>query len=858
MKSTKYITLIFLIGSVHQLLAQAIEEPWLKRNWNDMIAHYNIYFNAKQKLENSISTLARKHQDDFNTIIDVFPYGSEADANSIKDPLEIAMKKASKVIQNKPNSKWVDDAYFLIGQTQFFSGDYFSSIETFQFVNKSFKDPRTKILSQLWLMKSYIQQNKYDDAEAIYSLLKEAIIKYPTIKRDLFIAAGDLMVKQNKKNEAIDLLTKGVTKLKDKTLRYRTYFVLGQLYMSLEDYPKASTSFIKVLKLNAPYEYVFQANLGMAKSTANNDRQGIQKTKKYLRRMLDDDKNTDYFDQIYYELAKLEFSTKNNAEGLAYMKESARNSSSNQIQKTKTYLYLADYYFNNRLYPNAQAYYDSTIAEIPDNYPDVQKIKSKHAVLSRLIENIQTIYEQDSLLRLSFLDRAELDQKINTLIRAEREKERIAAEEAALRRDQELMNTNNNSSLSGQNNTGGVWYFYNASAVARGTNEFNRLWGRRPYANFWRYINKTSMTDVLIGDNTDTEEEPGEDSYNSFDDQEQQEVMKDIAEDKKKYYEKIPFSQTAQTIAKRKVETAHLDVAKIYFEDLKENERASYHFSTLIDQYPKTSYKPEALFYLTKIALMSGDSVLAQQLSTQVSEEFPSTIYNSILNTKEIPEDNTQTEVLEAYKSMYTAFVNKNYDSVFAIKSYIDLNHAGNSIQDKIDYIHALTIGKTKGKEAYIKELEGIKEVYQGTAISELASYTLRVLLEPEQEKTTELIFDSNLDDVFYYVITGITANEKDVKIKINDFNNDLFSLVPLRISSIVWGDRTLFYIKQFSNKSTAIRYHKEIENKKQFLLNAGLSSLKYYPITEPNFRLLISNKKEIAYIDQFKTILIQ
>ena len=35
-------------------------------------------------------------------------------------------------LQNKPNSKWVDDAYFLIGQTQFFGMDYYSSIETFQ------------------------------------------------------------------------------------------------------------------------------------------------------------------------------------------------------------------------------------------------------------------------------------------------------------------------------------------------------------------------------------------------------------------------------------------------------------------------------------------------------------------------------------------------------------------------------------------------------------------------------------------------------------------------------------------------------------------------------------------------------
>ena len=74
-----------------------------------MIAHYNIYFNAEQKLESCVSNLAKKHKDDFNRVIDVFPYGTEKESKSIKEPLEAAMKKSSKVIQNKPTSTWVAD-----------------------------------------------------------------------------------------------------------------------------------------------------------------------------------------------------------------------------------------------------------------------------------------------------------------------------------------------------------------------------------------------------------------------------------------------------------------------------------------------------------------------------------------------------------------------------------------------------------------------------------------------------------------------------------------------------------------------------------------------------------------------------
>lgn len=861
MRKIKYILILAIIGSFHHSNAQVNKESWIKTSWNNMVAHYNIYFNAEQKLESCVSSLAKKHQDDFNSIIDVFPYGTDKEAKSIKEPLEAAMKKASKVIQNKPNSKWVDDAYFLIGQTQFFGMDYYSSIETFQFVNNSFKDEKTKALSQLWLMKTYIQQKKYDDAEAIFGMLKNSSIKYPSFKTQLNLTAGDLMVKQNKKNEAIELLNNGLNKLKDKKLKYRTHFVLGQIYLELGEFDKANTNFIKVLKLNAPYQYVFQANLGMAKSTASGNGLGAQKTRKYLKRMLDDNKNTEYFDQIYYELAKLEFKLDNESDGLLYMKKSARNSTKNQTQKTKTYLYLADYYFTQRQYSSAQAYYDSTIAEIPTDYPDVENIKAKHAVLSRLIENIETIAIQDSLLALSNLERDVLDKKINKLVEELKEKKRLAAEEEAIRRDQEMLNNNSNSSIPTQNNTGGVWYFYNTSSVARGTNDFNRLWGQRPYGDFWRYVNKSAMSNVLNGNEDATaEEEPDSDinTYNISQDDEQSKALANVSSDLKKYYEKIPFSLTAQLVAKKKIQTAFLDIGKVYFEDLKENQKAKDNFSLLVEKYPQTEFKPEALFYLTKIALNMGDTVRANQLSIQISEEFPETIFNQVLNNKEIPEDNSEIEVLKIYQEMYSALQNEDFNKIIQLKKVIDTNHAGNSIQDKIDYLFAQAIGKTKGREAYIIELENMKETYQGSSIGELSSYTLRLLQKPKEQSTTTKLFDENLDDVFYYIITGTTAAEKRIEIKINEFNKKTIGNIPLKVSNLILGNRSLFYVKQFSMKSMALKYHDEIKSNKQFLLDAGLSNIRYYPITEKNFRKLISNKKEIEYMEQFKTTLIQ
>ena len=39
-----------------------------------------------------------------------------------------------------------------------------------------------------------------------------------------------------------------------------------------------------------------------------------------------------------------------------------------------------------------------------------------------------------------------------------------------------------------------------------------------------------------------------------------------------------------------------------------------------------------------------------------------------------------------------------------------------------------------------------------------------------------------------------------------------------------------------------------------QILVDAGLTNMRSYPITEKNFRKLISNQKELEYLAQFKT----
>lgn len=857
MKIRNYITIILITLVAGQASAQNDQDGWLKRNWNNMIARFNIYFNATQKLERGMKTLADKQKDDFNETIDVYPYGTEADAKSMKGAMEETMKKASKVIQNKPRSKWADDAYFIIGQTQFFSGDYFSARETFQFVNNSFTDEEIKAMSQLWLMKSYIQQNKLDDAEAIYGLLKDLKSPSQEFTTHLNLSAGDLLVKQGKEAQAIELLDKGLNgKLKNRRVKYRTHFVLGQLYLKAKKYKKANSHFVKVLRMNAPYEYVFHSNLGMAKAASENGGQGAQRTIKYLKRMLKDDKNIEYYDQIYFELAKLEFAEGNNEAGLDFMRQSAKSSKSNAVQQTKTYLFLADHHFTEREYESAQAYYDSAVAVIPDNYPESDKIKAKHSVLSKLIENIKTIKTQDSLLALSELDRDVLDKRIDKIIEEEAERKRLEKEAEEIRKEQERMNA-----LSGGGrNVGGVasaggasWYFYDQAAVARGENEFRRKWGNRKHADYWRFINKSLLGDAIPkDDDKENEAEENPDTYVSSEDEEQEEALSDVTAEKKKYYQDIPFSATAKLIANKKIQQAFLNNGKIYFDELKEYAISKINMSTLLNRYPSTIYKPEALFYLSKAETELGNESEAAKHARTIADDFPETPYNSVLNGKEIEEDNSDVEVLAIYQKMYNAFQVGKYDEVKKYKKDVDLNYPGNSIQGKIDYLYALTIGKTEGKEAYKRELEVVREAYAGTEIGEMAAYTLRLLAGEFKETTPTTIYEKPGNGTHYYVITAVTSKGSEGEIQLNNYNTQNFGSKNLITKGLIFGDRQLYYVKQFATKKDVMEYHEMMKSKTALLQNAGLSEYNYYPINEANFRTLVKQQKEEDYIKFF------
>lgn len=141
-------------------------------------------------------------------------------------------------------------------------------------------------------------------------------------------------------------------------------FILGQVYLETKNLKSATDAFEKTIKYNPTYVMDFNSRINIAKAFDGNANSS-KVIKELLNDMLEDAKNIEYRDQIYYALAEVELKENNTEQAIIDLRNSVKTSVNNNKQKAFSALKLANIYFDKRDYEEAQAYYDSTMMFIP-------------------------------------------------------------------------------------------------------------------------------------------------------------------------------------------------------------------------------------------------------------------------------------------------------------------------------------------------------------------------------------------------------------------------------------------------------------------------------------------------------------
>ena len=253
-----------------------------RRMFHNLTSHYNIYWNGEKSLNEGDKQLRTTVKDDYSKVLRVYNYGTKQDGMSMNSVMDRALEKTSICVQkhsmvfgSRERVRWIDDAYLVMGKAHFYKHDYIPAKRTFDFVATEYDYNDIAYVANMWLIKTYIQTEEYPKAVAMIEQLQAktaGLSKQPKeLMRNMDFTIADYYIAVKDYNNAVRYLKSGILMNKDRDLRTRAMFILGQIYMWQGDSQRATAQFMKVIKRNPEYEMVFESRMNIAKvGTADN------------------------------------------------------------------------------------------------------------------------------------------------------------------------------------------------------------------------------------------------------------------------------------------------------------------------------------------------------------------------------------------------------------------------------------------------------------------------------------------------------------------------------------------------------------------------------------------------------------
>ena len=378
------------------------------RAYHNTTSRFNGFHFARLAMEEADQKLAETHDEDWDEVIPLFIYGTEDQADFLYPLMERAIEKCSRVVDRHamtpPSSlkkdfkrpqlnRWIDDNYTIIGKGHFYKGDFVKAEEVFKYLQRKHKEPDSQVAAAAWLARTYMELENMPKANS--ALLKAVGERDASdeLRADAFLVQADFLLTQDNFEEAMASIERAIPMIKKKRDRARPLFVLAQLKQRYGRKQQAIDLFEDVVKLRTPYEMEFQAR--MQQALAYDRRGGMsEEVRELFFDMLDDDKNEEYRDQVFYALAQIELEELNRDEGMGYLRDGLAENSGNRRPRMKCFLSLADLHLEDREYELAQAYYDSTLANMDEDHPRYAEVRNNARSLTELVEQLRVIVPQ--------------------------------------------------------------------------------------------------------------------------------------------------------------------------------------------------------------------------------------------------------------------------------------------------------------------------------------------------------------------------------------------------------------------------------------------------------------------------------
>ncbi|MDD4107542.1 MAG: tetratricopeptide repeat protein [Prolixibacteraceae bacterium] len=866
------------------------------RIYHKVTSKYNVHFNASESLKSGSERIEQNIQDDYTRLLPVYKESDPSAANMVNSEMENVILKASKLIEvhsitEKPRRRqrrtrkyqefaskeefnpWIDDGYLLIGKAHFFQHNFVAASDNFSFVLRRYPDDDARHEAQIWLLRSYSELGRFAEASEVIQAISNDNDFPRSLEKDLSVATADYYIKQNNYSEAIKFIDIAQKKIFRKKNRARLQFIKAQLYELDGNSGQATEAYKDVIKMNPGYRMAFNAKI---KSFILNQSVGdTGKMKKELEKMLRDDKNREFRDQIYYTLGNLYFNEGNRDVAMENYRNSVAASFQNPYQRALSAITLADLYFEDFNYRQAQSYYDSAMIIIDDTYPGYPELSTKYRSLSNLVSNILTVEREDSLQRVANMPEAQREALIAGLMRAEQERLRDM-ESLAMQgqRDQGYYRSNRYRMGMGSSQQGGGWYFYNPQTVSYGQVTFQQRWGQRQLEDDWRRSNKSVLS-------------MGEEDQESLAEDMESLVMREEDPLKKEFYtQDLPLNDSLMNISHERIQDALYNTGKIFKSEFSDYKRSAEAYEELIRRYSSNDYLLSVYFDLYDLYEILGDIEKSNYYKNLIISKFSESRYASfLLNPDFFIEMDARTDSLNRiYETAFSNYRSGNYNNVIKLTSSMKKLDPDTNLLAKIDFMEAISNGTQTDIMNFENLLESYLEKYPDAEPSPLAGEILALIQDStladyqklvdmgyinEEIQNDEVLMRDLMEndefggkfsyeeDLLHYFVIVYPRDEKvdmnRLKFDIANYNIDHYTKLDFDIETENLNERfALVAVRALENKENGVIYHRAIiRNAPVF---ETLKSMDYYnfTISSTNYRQILSEKSITDYLRFF------
>ena len=785
--------------------------------YDDTTARYNAYFIANEVISEIEKELIETAEYNYDSLINLTYEIDTNRVSGLKEKKDNSIQKLSILIQRHPDSKYVYPSYALIGKSRLLAMDIGQAITTLKYVNSKTNNATAQQMSLIYLMRAYTEKKDYSAALEVNEFLKKLSIE-KDLAIEYYLNAHYLHKKTNNLTETLNTLFELEKIVKNRRLINKVFFAIGQIYLIQNEYDIAALYFQKCLKNNPTFDMEFNAKIFYSKSLFNSSSEDVNK---YFGKLLKDKKNIDKLDRIYYEIGLFNIKREKYNNAINNFKLSVVENKSKRELLYNSFKNIADIYYDNLIeYKLSKLYYDSALANINRENKDYSLLKEKSDVLTDLVNNLDIIERNDSLIHLTSIPEDELLKIIELNIENNEKKQR---EKRVKKESQNFLLSE--PTIIDNNNNKGSWYFNNPSMVSSGRNEFQRKWGNRELADNWRISSKISFTSI-----NDTIEEVAEDSSD------EESVEKENEMNAEDLMSSLPFSDEDKNKLNKETEKAFVAIGKIYVQKLDEKLKGINTFKIFIERFSNSEYYAEVIYQLY---LIDEEN---EKYKNIILKNFKETIfYKLIVNPDfEVDEFREYNLLRNLYGVLYDKLKNEENNHVINKVDSLQKIYSKNPFFENINLLRSIALGKKGGNFSLQFELKKYLNSAKDRSTIDFASS----LLNSAETVHDDFIFSGlprfkiNKDDKYFFIIIKTENQTDNFSIKLENTLKELDKKIP--IYSFRLNDTTYFDAISDNNLNSL----KEIEEK--FNLNLDTKEIKVnanFVVGEKNMNLIFKSK---------------